>query len=210
MKTRKFVWILSVVLLLFIFHSVNIVKADDDDYERDEHERYERYEDDDDDHDEWEEEGEYENRNYIQENQIQPSYWNIWTRDTVASLPETLPFQEAKEVTVVLNGKSERFYIVPMDGQLLISGEKMAEFFGAEYTFYQESRIFEASTNQDELIVRAGSNVVYENMVKTPMPTKAQYFEKSVFLPISVMANAFGYRVNWDEASSTITMNKIM
>ncbi|MDR4887790.1 copper amine oxidase N-terminal domain-containing protein [Fredinandcohnia sp. QZ13] len=210
MKTRKFTWILSVVLLLFIFQSVNIVKADDDDYERDEHGRYERYEKDDDDHEEWEEEEEYENRYYIQENQIQPSYWNIWTRDTIASLTDTLPFQEPKEVTVELNGKSGRFYIVPMEGQLLISGEKMAKFFGAEYTFYQESRIFEASTNQVELIVRAGSNVVYENMVKTPMPTKAQYFEKSVFLPVSVMANAFGYRVNWDEANGNITMTKMM
>ncbi|WP_010677691.1 copper amine oxidase N-terminal domain-containing protein [Bacillus timonensis] len=204
MKVSKCKWIISVLILLILFPSVNIAKADDDDeYDHDKHERYEKYEEDDD-------EGEYENRNYIQENQFLPSYWNIWTRDTSTSIIENLPFQEAKEVTVEMNGKNESFYIVPFDGQLLISGEKLADFIGAKYIFYQESRILEASTDQVELIIRAGSNAVYENMVKTPMPTKAQYFEKSVFLPISVMTNAFGYRVNWDEANGNIKIEKIL
>ena len=210
-KTRIFKWTLSMFIVFLLFQSVNIVKADDDykQNEHDERESYERYEKD---HDEWEDENEseeVENRTLYQENQVQQSYWNIWTRDTGTTFTENLPFQEAREVAVEISGKSESLYVVPLNGQFLVSGEKMAQLFGIKYKFYKESRILEVSNDKEELIVRAGSNVAYENMVKTPMPANALYFEKSVFLPISVIANAFSYRVNWDETKETITLTEI-
>jgi hypothetical protein len=203
-------------IVFLLAQSVNIVKADDD-YEQNEHEGYESYEKNE---DEWEDENrndwevedeseEVENRTFYQENSVQPSYWNIWTRDTSTTLPENLPFQEAREVAVDISRKSESLYVVPLNGQFLVSGEKMAQLLGIKYKFYKESRILEVSNDQEELIVRAGSNAAYENMVKTPMPANALYFEKSVFLPISVIANAFNYRVNWDETKGTITLKEI-
>lgn len=221
MKTKIFKWTLSVFVLFLIFQSDHIVKADDD--ERDEHEEYERYErndrDDEEDDDHWDEEvhewqdddsEEAENRTFYPETQVQQSNWNIWTRNTSTSLTENLPFQEAQEVAVEINGKSESLYVVPVNGQLLVSGEKMVQLFGIEYKFYKQSRIIEISNDKEELIVCAGSNAAYENMVKTPMPAKALYFEKSIFLPISVIANTFGYRVNWDETKGTITLKEIL
>ena len=216
-KTRIFKWFLSVFIVLLPFQLVHIVKADDEDYGRDEYEDHERYERNDDeweeeDEDNWENENgpdEVENQTLYQENQVQPSYWNIWTRDTNTSLTEDLPFQEAKEVAVEMSGKSETLYVVPLNGQLFVSGEKMAQLFGIKYKFYKESKILEVSNDKEELIVRAGSNAAYENMVKTSMPADALYFEKSVFLPISVIANTFSYRVNWDETKGTITLTEI-
>ena len=97
------------------------------------YERYEKNEDEweDEDHDDWEDEDEseeVENHTLYQENQVQQSYWNIWTRDTSTTLTENLPFQEAKEVAVEISGKSESLYVVPLNGQFLVSGEKMANF----------------------------------------------------------------------------------
>jgi hypothetical protein len=60
--------------------------------------------------------------------------------------------------------------------------------------------------DQNELIVRADSNAAYENRVKNPMPVKAASYEKTIYLPISVAANALGYRINWDAGSNTIMM----
>jgi hypothetical protein len=221
MKKRIFKWILTVCLLLLIFPSVQIVKADDDD-DDERYEKYERkddwkskkyeWEDEDVDEEEWEDDDDWEkegNQTSLPDSQMQPSFWNVWTRDSSTSLTENLPFQEAKEVTVDINGKSESLYVVPMNGQLLVSAEKTAKLLGLEAKFYKQSRILEVSNDKEELIVRAGTNVAYENMVKTPMPAKALYYEKSVFVPISVIANAFGYRVNWDEATGTITLNEI-
>ncbi|MDV2583594.1 stalk domain-containing protein, partial [Alkalibacillus haloalkaliphilus] len=89
---------------------------------------------------------------------------------------ENLPFQEAKEVAVEFDGKSKSLYVIPLNGQFLVSGEKMAQLFGIKYKFYKQSKILVVSNEKNELIVHAGSNAAYENMVKTPMPAKALYF----------------------------------
>ena len=215
MKTRLVKWTLLVFILFLTFQSVNIVKADDDEYE--EYERHDKYreEHDDDDDDEYEEyerddDRQFEVRNLPFSESIQPSLWNTWTRDASTGLNETLPFQEAKEVPIELNGKSELFYIVPQYGQLLVSGEKITKFIDAEFTFYEQSRILEVSKGNEELIVRAGSNVAYENRVKTPMPSKALYYEKSIYLPLSVIANSMGYRVSWNQENETIILQEIL
>ena len=93
------------------------------------------WEDEDDEEEEWEDDDDWEkegNQTSLPDNQMQPSYWNVWTRDTSTSLTENLPFQEAKEVTVDINGKSESLYVVPLNGQLLVSAEKTAKLIGLE------------------------------------------------------------------------------
>lgn len=226
-KTRLFKWFLSVIILFSIFQTANIVKADDDDdekYER--HEKDRKKHDDverkfkeyrDDDHDDDEDDDEYERdddwqsdvRDQPSSEIIQQSLWNIWTRDTSTGSNDTLPIQEATEVLIEKNVKSELFFVIPQQGQLLVSGEKFAKFIGAEFTFYEQSRIFEILKGEEELIVRVGSNATYENRVKTPMPTKALYYEKSIYLPISVIANSMGYRVSWNAEKETIVLEEI-
>lgn len=224
-KTRLFKWFLSVIILFSIFQTANIVKADDDDdekYERHEKDRkkhddverkFKEYRDDDhdDDDDEYERDDDWqsEGRDQPSSEIIQQSLWNIWTRDTSTGSNNTLPIQEAKEVLIEKNVKSELFFVIPQQGQLLVSGEKFAKFIGAEFTFYEQSRIFDVLRGEEELIVRVGSNAAYENRVKTPMPTKALYYEKSIYLPISVIANSMGYRVSWNAEKETIVLEEI-
>ena len=110
---------------------------------------------------------------------------------------------------IELNGKSMLFLIVPQYGQLLVSGENIAKLMDLAFTFYEQSRILEVSKGEEELIVRVGSNAAYENTVKTPMPAKALYYEKSVYLPLSVIANSMGYRVSWNAEKETIVLQQI-
>ncbi|MED3662862.1 copper amine oxidase N-terminal domain-containing protein [Ureibacillus sp. FSL K6-8385] len=173
---------------------------DNDDYFG---EKFRKHDDDDDDDYKW---GRSEYN--FQGNLGRPSYWNIWTRDTNVTVSNNLPVQEAKTVPFELDGKTTNLLVLPSDGQLLVSGEKMADFLGIKSKFYGQSRILELSKNGEELIVRAGTNAAYENMVKTPLPTKAIYYEKTVYLPVSVIANAFGYSVDWDESTGTFTLEQ--
>ena len=213
MKTK---WMAFIALFCFAILSMNIVNAedhhsfhykyeklkkDDDDF----YKRFEKHDADDyykhfekhGDHDDyWDDDDE---KKTPQKAVVQLSYWNIWTRDSNVTVSSNLPVQEAKIVPFELNGKTENLFVLPSNGQLLVSGEKMANLLGIKSKFYKQSRILELSNIQEKLIVRAGSNAAYENMVKTPMPTTAIYYEKTVYLPVSVIANAFVYSVNWDE-----------
>ncbi|WP_338450289.1 copper amine oxidase N-terminal domain-containing protein [Niallia oryzisoli] len=215
MKSKITKWMLAFFMLFFIFQTGTIANADDDDegvrYERHEHEDEDReYEEDDD-------EGYYEENttNYgdgtmYESTPVQSTFWNLWTREISSTTSNTeLPFQEAKEVSIELNNTSESFFMIPQNGQLLVPGEKVAKFLGAKSRYYQQSKILELSKGTEELIVRAGTNAAYENMVKTPMPTQSFYYERSVYLPISVISNALGYRVNWDAAKLAIILQEI-
>ena len=199
MKAKISKLIIFMILLFLVIPSVNIVKADnhryfEDDYSHKADDDWDDEEDDeeDDDNDKWKKE-------HFQESTVQPSYWNIWTRDINVIVSKNLPIQEAKLYPFELNGKTANFLVLPYNGQLFVSGEKMADFLGIKNKFYSQSRILELSKDETELIVRAGSNAAYENMLKMPMPATAMYYENTVYLPVSVIANAFGYRVNWDE-----------
>lgn len=41
------------------------------------------------------------------------------------------------------------------------------------------------------------------------MPMQAQYIETSLYLPVSVVANALGYRVSWNEAENSLMIDNI-
>lgn len=220
MKRKISKLLIFIVVLFFVIQSVNIVKADDyhhnnsykyhkhHKHDYDDRDDWDDYYDGDYDHDKYKWKGDYKSKSNKQflNKIVQPSYWNIWTRTTNISSNENLPVKETKEIPFELNEKTENLLILPANGQLLVSGEKMAKFLNLKYKFYNQSRILEISNNKEELIVRAGSNAAYENMIKTPMPVTAIYYEKTVFLPVSVIANAFGYSVNWNEKKETISL----
>ncbi|MFO1443671.1 copper amine oxidase N-terminal domain-containing protein [Bacillus sp. Bva_UNVM-123] len=216
---RKMVKFTLVFFLLFAASPFSpIVNADHKEkkeYKKEHKEKY-RYEkhDDDDDDDDDDEKYEFENRKddeiYQESNPFSAnSFWNAWTREASNYTNNDLPFQDAKEVNLELDQQSAKFFIVPQNGQLLISSEKIANFLGVEVDFFPQSEILVISNKKNELIIRAGTNAVYENMVKTPMPAQAVNYENSIYLPISVIANAFNYRVSWDTEKETILLQTI-
>lgn len=235
MKFKKWMWPIAAFAVIFAFLSVNIVSADhherenyeeyekgeggyfergEEDYPRESHDYYEEdYDDHDDDYGYGENYGDDDEDGYAtpyESTGSQNTFWNIWTRDLNGSTSNNdLPIQEAQDVKIQLNNQSESLYMVPQNGQLLVSGAKMAKLIGVEQKFYEQSKILELSKGDTELVVRAGTNAAYENMIKTPMPTRAFYYENSVYLPVSVIANAFGLRVSWDANKETIILQQL-
>ncbi|MFB6469472.1 copper amine oxidase N-terminal domain-containing protein [Cytobacillus sp. Hz8] len=233
MKMRsKWLTIPILITLTFGFSSL-IVNADDD--EHGEHEGHERYEeehggflfndDEKKEHDEYEDderkerdkyEDDDENTEYYQDESgsyqqdMQPNTnWNIWTREAISASNNDLPFLEAQEVPFQLQQQKVDLFVLPQYGQFLVSGEKLGELLGAKTTFYSQSKILVISKGTNELILHAGTNAVYENMAKTPMPTNALYYENTLFVPVSVIANALDYRVSWDEQKKMMNLEAI-
>jgi hypothetical protein len=181
------------------------VLADDDEHEKREHEtKSEYYEESDDETYE-----NYYNQGSITNTTVQEDYWYLWSRMPINKPNKTLPITGPSELTVNVNGNTTTLYFIPQEGQLLVSGEKLANILGAQAQFYPQSKIMRITKGQFELIVRADSNAAYENSVKNPMPVKAASYEKTIYLPISVAANALGYRLNWDAGSNTLRIESI-
>ena len=86
---------------------------------------------------------------------------------------------------------------------MFIPGKTVASLFGEKATFYKISKILTIQYRENELIFRSGTNVVYENNIKTPLPANAFYLNDDVYVPISVITNGLGYVVEWQENEQT-------
>lgn len=208
MKNKRIKLVLA-MLVAGSFANVAIVHADDDDHK---YKKYEKHHDEDDDDDryeyEYEDDDDYEEEQYdsFDSNVVQneKGTWNIWTR-TLVGEKGTLPFTESKKVNVKVGDTNETasIYVIPKDGEVFVPGKAVAKLFGEKATFYKISKIVTIQNGENELVFRSGTNVVYENNVKTPLPAYAFYLNEDVYIPISVITNGFGYVVEWQENEQT-------
>lgn len=179
------------VIILTVFSFATGVIADDGHGKDDDDEKHEHYQKSDKDD------------KKVQQSQItteqQSGYWNVWSREPRNNSNNALPISEPTKLTVIADQKESSMYVIPKEGQLLVAGDAIAEFLGAQANLYTQSKILVLTKGNSEVIVKAGSNVVFENRIRTPMPVQATFYEKSVYLPVSVVATTLGYRVSWDQ-----------
>lgn len=211
MNMKKITLSFSTILLIGALSNGLIVNADDDDDDHKYYEKYKKYRDDDwDEHDddddkyEYEEDEEYKYENNTYSTVSKHQTWNIWTR-TITVQKGELPFNDPKNVTLKLENETNELsiYVIPRDGELLVPGKSIAEFLGAETSFYKTSQILEVSDTNTNLILRANTNVAYDDDVKTPIPSIAFYLNNDIYIPISVIVNGLGYLVEWQEENNT-------
>ncbi|WP_312125847.1 copper amine oxidase N-terminal domain-containing protein [Lysinibacillus boronitolerans] len=209
----KIIKILLIISLIWPFLDANIANADDEEdykkYEGDVHKKHnDDYDDDeeDDDYDYYKEEDEYEYYDQI-DPETNSNTWNIWTRSTYVNKGE-LPLKEAKEIRLKLenNNNTVSLYLIPLDGEIYVPGKIVAELLGAKVVNYDDSKILEINKAGTELIFRAGTNVVYYNEIKTPIPAVTFYLNDNIYVPISVISNGLGYVAEWQEMNNAVVL----
>ncbi|OCX62640.1 hypothetical protein BFM98_01165 [Lysinibacillus sp. AR18-8] len=209
----RIIKILLIISLIWPFVDANIANADDEEdykkYEGDVHKKHnDDYDDDeeDDDYDYYKEEEDYEyyDQRYPETNS---NTWNIWTRSTYVNKGE-LPLKEAKEIQLKLenNNNTVSLYLIPLDGEIYVPGKIVAELLGAKVVNYDDSKILEINKAGTELIFRAGTNVVYYNEIKTPIPAVTFYLNDNIYVPISVISNGLGYVAEWQEMNNAVVL----
>lgn len=209
----RIIKILLIISLIWPFVDANIANADDEEdykkYEGDVHKKHnDDYDDDeeDDDYDYYKEEDEYEYYDQI-DPETNSNTWNIWTRSTYVNKGE-LPLKEAKEIQLKLenNNNTVSLYLIPLDGEIYVPGKIVAELLGAKVVNYDNSKILEINKAGTELIFRAGTNVVYYNEIKTPIPAVTFYLNDNIYVPISVISNGLGYVAEWQEMNNAVVL----
>lgn len=209
----RIIKILLIISLIWPFVDAKIANADDEEdykkYEGDVHKKHnDDYDDDeeDDDYDYYKEEDDYEyyDQRYPETNS---NTWNIWTRSTYVN-KEELPLKEAKEIQLKLenNNNTRSLYLIPLDGEIYVPGKIVAELLGAKVVNYDNSKILEINKAGTELIFRAGTNVVYYNEIKTPIPAVTFYLNDNIYVPISVISNGLGYVAEWQEMNNAVVL----
>lgn len=165
----------------------------DDHHDHDKYDKHDEYEHDD-DHDEHDEDKYYEENNTVTQGQ-----WNIWTRTATVNTGSSLPFKDSKIATFKIDNQTFQLYVVPKKGEVFVPAGKLTTKLGGNSKYYKDSKIMKTNINGNELIFRANTNVVYENLVKTPIPAKSFSYKDDIYVPISMILNSLGYSIDWQE-----------
>lgn len=207
---KKSIWILTPIMIFSLLGGQYIAQAHDDEgYEHHEKSKYfDEYEHDDHDDDEYDHDDHHhhnedkyyeENNQYTENNTVTQGQWNIWTRTATVNNDSTLPFKDAKTATFKIDNQTFQLYVVPKKGEVFVPAGKLTTKLGGNSKYYKDSKIMKTNINGNELIFRANTNVVYENLVKTPIPAKSFIYKDDIYVPISVILNSLGYSIDWQE-----------
>lgn len=174
-------------------------KYDNDDYYDDhDDDDYDDYDDDDNDYDDYY----YDDDAFNNMNGViyDKGTWNIWSRNLVME-KEELPFNTSQlvKMKVANTNKELNFYVIPKNREFFVPGKEVAQLLGAEATFYKASKILDIQYQENELIFRSDSNVIFDSNVKTPLPAFSFSLNEDLYVPISVITNGLGYIVEWQE-----------
>lgn len=210
MRMKKISLVVVLILASFVTNDV-VVHADDHKHEDKKQEKYKKYKDYKDDDDNYYYDDEEEDETYYFQDVVSAKgTWKIWTR-TVAADKEVLPFTSSQKVTFKVEGTNKElsFFVIPKDGEFFVQGKAVAQVLGAKATFYKASKILNIQHQKNELIYRAGTNVVYDNNVKAPSPAQAFYVNEELYVPISTITNGLGYLAEWQENNQTFVCQPI-
>ncbi|WP_102691001.1 stalk domain-containing protein [Rummeliibacillus pycnus] len=199
---KKSLWMITPIMIFSLLGGQYIAHADDDDgYEHHEKNEHfdEEYEHDHDDEDKYYEEN-YQNAE-DKLNTVEQGQWNIWTRSITDHTNSTLPFKEAKIATFNIDNNTFKLYVVPKKGELFVPAGKLTKLLGGQSTYYKNSKIIDTNVNGNQLIFRANTNVVYENLTKTPIPAKTFEYKHDIYVPVSVILNSLGYSIDWQQGT---------
>ena len=214
MKNKKMKSVVFVFLLTMMVPTYFVWANDDDDEYEGEHE-YEEYDREGDDY-RYREEDDKHGDEYDDEEIRQPSpvetvpsaTWNVWSR-TLDTEKGELPLDISETVKIEnQDGKQMNAYVIPNEGEVMIPAVKTADLIGATAKYYKKTKIAEMQLDANELIVKSGSNAVYENETKTPMPAEAMMYQDELYIPISVLTNGLGLNVTWDETKQTFLIQQ--
>lgn len=197
------------LLFVFIFTPQQGSYADDDKHDEKEHEKHEKHEKHKKKEGHESEEGYEKNEKQIVN--TQKEVWHTWSKLSALSIAyEQSPITTQQQIRMQKENEKECLLeVLPYQGQILVPVQEVAAYLGAEVYEYRRISAVEVIQQKKHLIFKEGSRAVYEDMYKTPMPTAAITYNSKIYVPVSVIANALGWDITWNENQTILLKARV-
>lgn len=116
----------------------------------------------------------------------------------------------AADVKVLVNGEEITFDREPVkDGEtVLIPYRFVAEKLGAKVSWHQETKTVFSEYEGSIVTTQVGNELMFVNNNIFTLEKAPTIATDRTLVPMDVFTNAFGANVSWDEATSTVTIEK--
>ncbi len=113
-----------------------------------------------------------------------------------------------KVVTVVVNGKKVVSKVAPVveNGSTLVSVREIFQALGVKIDWNAKTNTITANKAKTKVIIKIGSKKVYKNNSAINLSVPAKIVKGSTMVPLRFAGEAFGGKVNWNEATQTATI----
>ena len=116
----------------------------------------------------------------------------------------------AADIRVLVNGEEIQFDRAPeLNGQaVMIPYRFVAEKLGAKVSWHQETQTVFAEYNGSIVTAQIGNNLMFVNGDVFNLENAPVLSTDRTLVPGDVFVNAMGVKFSWDEATSTVTIEK--
>lgn len=130
---------------------------------------------------------------------------NVTVSVTIPDMQKT----EEKEITVLLNGEKLAFDVYPVieDGRTLVPMRKIFESLGATVYWNEGSRTATGVKGVTVVSISVNSKVLTKNGENITLDVPARLINSRTLVPIRVIAESFGLKVDWDAANRNVIIN---
>lgn len=113
-----------------------------------------------------------------------------------------------KETIVSLNGNSLKFDVPPqiVNGRTLVPFRKIFEALGATVTWDKTTQTVTAAKNNRTIKLRIGNKKYLLDGVEKELDVAGIIVAGRTLVPVRVVAESFGAKVDWDEKNRTVTI----
>ncbi|CAH1221640.1 hypothetical protein PAECIP111891_05259 [Paenibacillus allorhizoplanae] len=127
-------------------------------------------------------------------------------------IPESQASEIPPPISVLLNGKPLGFETSPIEdnGSILVPMRSILEGMGAEIQWTPETQTVAAQLDDTKLMYTIGETVAYQNRDKLQLVTPGRIVGGATFIPVSLIAEAMGANLEWNEASRTLSIEYLM
>ncbi|MDA8233462.1 MAG: extracellular solute-binding protein [Clostridia bacterium] len=115
-----------------------------------------------------------------------------------------------ENIKVVINGKAAKFDVAPksIQGTTLVPFRGVAENLGGKAVWEEKSRSVTVTKGSIVLKLTIGSKTAYINGEKTSLAVAPQLVNNRTLVPLRFISEGFGYDVNWNGTTKTVTISE--
>ncbi|KAF6579026.1 TolC family protein [Paenibacillus sp. EKM212P] len=113
------------------------------------------------------------------------------------------------DIKVIINGVTQQYTQSPVVSQntTLVPLRGVFESLGAKVDWDSKAKKVTASKNDDTLTLNVGSKLAYKNSNPVQLDAATQIQKGQVLVPLRFVSQSLGAKVNWDQATRTVTIS---
>ncbi|WP_420539453.1 stalk domain-containing protein [Paenibacillus polymyxa] len=116
---------------------------------------------------------------------------------------------QSGDIKVIINGVTQQYTQSPIVSQntTLVPLRGVFESLGAQVEWDSKAKKVTASKNDDTLTLNIGSKLAYKNSNPVQLDAATQIQKGQVLVPLRFVSQSLGAKVNWDQATRTVTIS---